>query len=901
MRRQISVFFAALGAFFIFSPIQASAYTLPQYDQTTGYLTTQTFTASGSPYILPAGCENNRLPVGATLTLEAGVVVKFASPRNCGWSPVQARLQVYGDLIVKGAAEAPVIFTAWEDDTAGGDTNSDGSNTSPQAGAWERIQFGGQLASSTVFVQHAEFRYGGMIQINPNGILNLRLDNIAVASSSGWGIQTYVPMEIHNSRFFGNGQGAIDADPSDGNFLPRVDAANNWWGDDSEPRVQAKKTKAKGQTFRGNIVYDPWIGKEEKLDPVIIIPGIMGSSDKNGKWVIDPIFHTYDDLVDTLLANGYTEGKDLFTFPYDWRASNAETARLLEQKIQRVKRTCKCAKADLVAHSMGGLVARQYIQSDRYKGDVDQLIFLGTPHLGAPDAYLMWEGGVNSPSLIHKGIEFLFTKEAKHSGFSNLFDYVRNRPILSVQELLPIFDYIRDKDSGIVRIYPTTPRNQFLERLHYTSTTLSNSKVRITNIVGDLGPSSTMQILRVVASGALPLWEDGYPDGFNERRGDYGLELGNGDKTVPKNSGEFIKSDLHVLQSEHRDLVTDAAGIIVKKLTGIDPKILVRRNIPSIDFKLLILKILSPVDVQIVAPDGKRIGKNFATGREINEIDGAFYSGFSGDNEYVTVPNPLDGEYKVVAQGTGAGGEYTVSAGYISEDAVVKRDFTAKIEPGRKTDIRLDAKKNTAENTAGGISFRVAEDILPPEIRLLAPCCTRYTRSDIMPVVADVADADTGVQSLWIRFDDALAQTGDAIDLFKYSPGEHTLSVVARDWAGNTITSTNRVEISVTADSVADTVERSFAAGWIARRTVKDDLMSAVLRAARLERRLEEIREEMPNRPRIARKVERIERGIDRALGQAFLERLESHFISGRVNEQAYKILKEDVAWLLSH
>jgi hypothetical protein len=48
---------------------------------------------------------------------------------------------------------------------------------------------------------------------------------------------------------------------------------------------------------------------EEKLNPVIIIPGIMGSAKKGDVWLIDPILHTYDDLVATLEANGYQKEK----------------------------------------------------------------------------------------------------------------------------------------------------------------------------------------------------------------------------------------------------------------------------------------------------------------------------------------------------------------------------------------------------------------------------------------------------------------------------------------------------------------------------------------------------------------------------------------------------------------
>ena len=67
--------------------------------------------------------------------------------------------------------------------------------------------------------------------------------------------------------------------------------------------------------------------------------------------------------------------------------------------------------------------------------------------------------------------------------------------------------------------------------------------------------------------------------------------------------------------------------------------------------------------MQVVAPDGKRLGKDFANNTEFGEIPDAFYSGFNTDNEYAIIPNPLPGEYKVETVGTG-GGEYTIVARY---------------------------------------------------------------------------------------------------------------------------------------------------------------------------------------------------------------------------------------------
>ena len=50
-------------------------------------------------------------------------------------------------------------------------------------------------------------------------------------------------------------------------------------------------------------------------------------------------------------------------------------------------------KVDIVAHSMGGLVARSYIQSENYNNDIRNLTLVGTPNKGAVFSYLIWEGG----------------------------------------------------------------------------------------------------------------------------------------------------------------------------------------------------------------------------------------------------------------------------------------------------------------------------------------------------------------------------------------------------------------------------------------------------------------------------------------------------------------------------
>lgn len=52
--------------------------------------------------------------------------------------------------------------------------------------------------------------------------------------------------------------------------------------------------------------------------------------------------------------------------------------------VQRLRERHNGAPIDIVAHSMGGIVARYYLQHLKGDGDVRHLITLGTPHQGTP-------------------------------------------------------------------------------------------------------------------------------------------------------------------------------------------------------------------------------------------------------------------------------------------------------------------------------------------------------------------------------------------------------------------------------------------------------------------------------------------------------------------------------------
>ena len=108
------------------------------------------------------------------------------------------------------------------------------------------------------------------------------------------------------------------------------------------------------------------------------------------------------------------------------------------------------------------------------------------------------------------------------------------------------------------------------------------------------------------------------------------------------------------------------------------PKIIIQDRYPVKD--ILLFLVYSSVDIQVIAPDGKKVGKNFANGKTFDEIEDAFYSGFEAETEMLTIPYPIKGEYKILTQGTEKG-KYEVEVSRISEYGKNgnAKEITAKI------------------------------------------------------------------------------------------------------------------------------------------------------------------------------------------------------------------------------
>ena len=366
-----------------------------------------------------------------------------------------------------------------------------------------------------------------------------------------------------------------------------------------------------------NLIVKTLADEPVKPEPVILVPGIMGSWNISGRWQIDPIFHTYDNLMEALMAAGYKEPSllepkgNLFTFPYDWRQDNNLTANLLKQKIQEVKAITGASRVDIIAHSLGGLVARSYIEGSDYQNDIDQVIFLGTPHRGAVDTYLKY-GGAYFSGHIATVQKYFFQTEAMANGYIDLTDYIRTK-VPTVEQLLPVYDYLKDKqpdNSWQLRTYPLNyPQNNYLENLNsQAKIDLLKQRVNVTNIISDLGASSTLNYLRVVAdpNPSDNKWQSGYPENLGQNLDS--MENGNGDSTVPFSSASSLTGveTIESASADHANLPTIMQKEIIKTLTGKLPVDYFNNKITSTIKRWFFFRIYSPVDFLVISPNGQK-------------------------------------------------------------------------------------------------------------------------------------------------------------------------------------------------------------------------------------------------------------------------------------------------------
>ncbi len=145
----------------------------------------------------------------------------------------------------------------------------------------------------------------------------------------------------------------------------------------------------------------------------------------------------YQGFYDYMAKEGFgyedpIEGRVFYDFVYDWRKDNRQHTKSLEIKVSQVLKETKAEKVILIGHSMGGIQIRLYMNDEKRAKKVAGVIFLATPHHGAPQVLWSYTYGYNFGN--------------KKISDARMWEAMKNWP--AGYQLLPDYPAIQDDATG---------------------------------------------------------------------------------------------------------------------------------------------------------------------------------------------------------------------------------------------------------------------------------------------------------------------------------------------------------------------------------------------------------------------------------------------------------------------
>lgn len=276
---------------------------------------------------------------GATLVIKKGAIITFN----------EGTFDVLGSLIAEGTIKENVEFRK-ADGASKYSIGVDGGKLIMRNVDMSGAGMSVQMARSNSIINTANAFYQGGLQIN-GGILDVEGCNFHDNDVAMFiGDVDSNNIKVNRSKFENN---AV-LDVAYGGYGNTPNFQYNWWGKaDGPSKICYDGQGCYYEKIDGDIDTSNFLKEGTFRDPVIIIPGIIGSMDSKDGKILMPM--VYDKLYKTFEENGYMPNKDLFKFPYEWRDSNIENAKLLRDEINKVKEIANWPEVDIVAHSMGGL------------------------------------------------------------------------------------------------------------------------------------------------------------------------------------------------------------------------------------------------------------------------------------------------------------------------------------------------------------------------------------------------------------------------------------------------------------------------------------------------------------------------------------------------------------------
>ncbi len=470
------------------------------------------------------------------------------------------------------------------------------------------------------------------------------------------------------------------------------------------------------QTYASNQPFS-WPLEEPALDPVIIVPGIMGSYlvrentyeeiwPRISTMLIDPwdgylnelamgtdgmpnpesgnlqpvdIFRNlygedfFAGLISELTASGYEEGVNLFVFSYDWRLdlniiagddSRLPRTETLKEKVESVISQTGAEKVDIVAHSMGGLITKLYMQE--YGGDkVNKFVDIATPHLGAPETMktLMYGDNLDIKAF---GSYILNS--------NTIYNISQNLP--SIYQLLPSQNYFDDSDPNYAYyIYDmfdfdnngVKGRLDYGQSIEFQANSGRNINLLALNnqlhqeIDGFNSESFGIKTYNIVGCGQPTIGQIYILNKEKSGGYEYGLKYVNGDGTVPLRSAEYLSAtDVYYNTGAAHAFLPSFGGVrqlVSSILHGEEGSFSfsqhanIRTDASSCALNGTQISFHSPIDLHVYDDNDNHVGSNENGDIEIN-ITGAAYDEIEG-NKFVFLP--AGKAYRIIGEAEEAG------------------------------------------------------------------------------------------------------------------------------------------------------------------------------------------------------------------------------------------------------
>jgi pimeloyl-ACP methyl ester carboxylesterase len=408
--------------------------------------------------------------------------------------------------------------------------------------------------------------------------------------------------------------------------------------------------------------------------PVIFIPGFTGSFNLpvlldwrgptlNG-WNFPPFVDYGKTLLQTFTQAGYRRNRDLFVAFYDWRKPVEESARnYLVPWIDRAKKAAGADKVILIGHSMGGLVARSYIQSSAYRNDVDRLITLGTPHRGSAEAYTAWVGAEPHADETLRTIFAVYLWYLRHAHpLQTELDPVKtiHTQVPGVRDLLSIDDYLLAGNPPQLKpVTSMVSRNLWGEMVNQPASVATLTKrAPVTTITGVgfntlstilVGPPPTDHPLRYADGVPLTRQYDSQGDGTVLQRMAI-VPQANNLPSIPVSHGALPDSP-------------QALALVFSEV-GVAPPVLgaVPAAAPPSPTPRLVIMTASPITVEVEVSSGPPLPPAGVLGASVTRaarrrrrIRGRNYGHAGKALNLVVIDHPTAGDYRLVLHGTDSG------------------------------------------------------------------------------------------------------------------------------------------------------------------------------------------------------------------------------------------------------